>query len=63
MLAAMSIAMPIWTVADAQEVELRMTLNPAWLESDDYKLGHLAFNCAPDEDQPPTQEILEAAGS
>jgi hypothetical protein len=26
-----------WTVADAPEVEARMTLNPPWLEPDDYK--------------------------
>jgi hypothetical protein len=29
-----------WTVADAREVEARMTINPTRLESDDYKLGH-----------------------
>jgi hypothetical protein len=29
-----------WMVAYAPEVETRMTLNPTWEESNDYKLGH-----------------------
>jgi hypothetical protein len=29
-----------WTVADAPEVEARMTLNLAWLEPDDHKPSH-----------------------
>ena len=29
-----------WTVADALEVEARMTLNLSWLESNDYKPSH-----------------------